>query len=164
MTFEEFAHSRLRLWLRVARGLSGDPHTAEDLVQEVLIKIHGNWPRVRDAESPDAYVHRMLVNEATSWRRKWARMIPSNMAELDEHHVDDVDRFALREVLDKALQGLPRRQRVAMVLRYFSGLDDAEIASVMGCSAGTVRSYAARALATLRLDPSTISSLRPEGL
>ena len=165
LTFEEFAHARLRSWLRVAQGLSGDPYTAEDLVQEVLIKVHSNWARVRDAQSPDAYVHRMLVNEATSWRRKWARMIPSELAERDEQqHVDDADRFAVREVLDAALQTLPRRQRVVMVLRYFGGLDDAEIATVMGCSAGTVRGYAARALASLRLDPVTVASLRAEGV
>jgi RNA polymerase sigma-70 factor (sigma-E family) len=162
MTFEEFATARLRPLLRVATAICGDPSLAEDLVQEVLIKAHARWERVEAAREPDAYVRRMLVNEYISWRRRWARILPSARIEVPDEP-DHAARQADRDEVTGLLERLPRRQQVVLALRYYGGLDDAEIAEAMGCSAGTVRGYASRALARLREMGDTEISSEPKG-
>ena len=163
MEFEEFASDGLRAWLRVATGLSGDPHLARDLVQEVLIKVHARWDRLEHVESLDRYVHRMLTNEYLSWRRKWARVIPFAHIGGRSSAPDHAAVHADRDALDRQIAELPARQRIVIVLRYFADLPDLEIALIMGCSAGAVRSYASRALAALRVQPSA-DLLRAEGI
>lgn len=151
MTFDDWAHRSLPGLLRFSTALCGGRHLAEDVVQEVLLRASARWDTIGATEHPDAYVRRMVVNEFLSWRRKWSRITPS--AEIDggtvgDHAVGVVNRDALQAELAK----LPKRQRAVLVLRYYCGHSDAEIAEVLGCSAGTVRGYASRALATLRVD------------
>ncbi|MFF0271112.1 SigE family RNA polymerase sigma factor [Kribbella sp. NPDC004536] len=151
MTYDEWLRSGLPPLLRFATVLCGSPHLAEDVVQDVAIKAQQKWDRIGQAEHPDAYVRRMVVNEYLSWRRKWSRYVP--LAEIEQgSSPDHADRTADRDELLGELAKLPRRQRAVLVLRYYGGQTDAEIAETLGCSAGTVRAHASRALATLRVE------------
>ncbi len=76
MTFEEYVTARLPALLGTARLISADPALAEDLVRDVLTKLHARWDTTGQLVSRDAYVRRMLINELISWRRKWSRQIP----------------------------------------------------------------------------------------
>jgi RNA polymerase sigma-70 factor (sigma-E family) len=154
MTFEEFAVARLGAVQRFAAVLTGDRALAEDVVQEVLIRAHGRWEAIARLDRPEAYVRKMIVNEYLSWRRRSWRLVPSGAGtDVDARTAPDpaVD-HAERDAILAELARLPRRQRAVLVLRYYEALADAEIAEVLGCTPGTVRGYASRALAALRVD------------
>ncbi|MEO3774488.1 SigE family RNA polymerase sigma factor [Micromonospora sp. B9E7] len=155
MTYEEFADTRLAPLLRYAVMLSGDPHQAQDLVQETMVRVQLNWRRVSRADSPERYVRRMLTNQYVDWRRgSWVRRVllrgesDASVPALTDHTQSAVDRDQIWSWLSR----LPRRQRAALVLRYYEDLPDAEIADILGCAVGTVRSSISRALATLRAE------------
>jgi RNA polymerase sigma-70 factor (sigma-E family) len=158
VTFEQFAVARLPSLLRYAIVLTGDSHLAQDVVQEVLARAQVRWRRISEAESPEAYVRRMVLNEYLSWRRTWAvrnvHAVGERLVDLDnargavhDHAQDVVDADALWN----RLAVLGRKQRAVLVLRYYEELDDAAIADLLGCAPATVRSHASRALKTLRL-------------
>ena len=151
MTFDEFAAAQLPAVLRFATALSGDPELAKDLVQEVLIRASERWPEIG---RPEAYVRKMVVNEYLSWRRRSWRLIPSAAGSCDAGvgSPDPADGYAERQTLLAEMAKLPRRQRTALVLRYYEGFSDAEISDVMGCTQSTVRGHVFRALATLRVE------------
>jgi RNA polymerase sigma-70 factor (sigma-E family) len=154
MTFEEFVVARLPAVLRFAGVLTGDRALAEDVVQEALIRASGRWQRIGQLDLPEAYVRKMIVNEFLSWRRRSWRLVPGGTgAGLGGPPIPDpaVD-YAERDAITAELAKLPRRQRTVLVLRYYQGLSDPEIAEVLGCRPGTVRGYAARALAALRVE------------
>lgn len=151
VTFDEFAHARLASLLRFATVLCIDPGLAEDLVQEVLIKAGVRWGQIEALDFPEAYVRRMIVNEFVSWRRKWARVIPVAEVEPSAPVQDHADGHAERDALFRRLVRLPARQRAVIVLRYYGGLSDAEIAVELDCGVSTVRSIASRAVSALRL-------------
>jgi len=148
--FAAYMAARQPSLLRTAYLLTGDRHTAEDLVQSSLAKLYLSWDRVQQRELVDAYVRRILVNEHHSlWRRPWKRREHStddlpDAAVADRH--DDGERAALWEFV----QTLPRRQRAVIVLRFYEELSEAETADVLGISVGTVKSQASRALAAMR--------------
>ncbi|MEU8253203.1 SigE family RNA polymerase sigma factor [Micromonospora inaquosa] len=155
MTYEEFADTRLAPLLRYAVMLTGDPHQAQDLVQETMVRVQLNWRRVARADSPERYVRRMLTNQYIDWRRgSWVRRVllrgepDASMPALTDHAQSAVDRDQIWSWLSR----LPRRQRAALVLRYYEDLPDIEIADILGCAVGTVRSSISRALATLRTE------------
>ncbi|MEU4639744.1 SigE family RNA polymerase sigma factor [Micromonospora sp. NPDC023814] len=155
MTYEEFADSRLAALLRYAVMLTGDPHQAQDLVQDTMVRVQLNWRRVARADSPERYVRRMLTNQYVDWRRtSWMRRVllraePDDAVPVPADHAQHaVD----RDQVWSWLSGLPRRQRATLVLRYYEDLPDAEIADILGCAVGTVRSSISRALATLRAE------------
>jgi RNA polymerase sigma-70 factor (sigma-E family) len=151
MTFEEFTATRLVALLGYAAVLTGERGLAEDVVQEVLLRAHQRWHHIGGLDAPEYYVRRMITNEYLSWRRRWARIVPS--ADLPETTAPDhAGAHAERDALVGRLATLPKRQRAVLVLRYYVGLSDNEIADAMGCSAGTVRGYASRALSTLRIE------------
>jgi RNA polymerase sigma-70 factor (sigma-E family) len=151
VTFEEWTRQGVPKLLRFATVLCGDGHLAEDMVQDVVIKAHRNWDRIQQADRPDSYLRKMVVNEFLSWRHKWSRFVPRPEIE-DSTAPDHADRHADRDQLIGELAKLPKRQRAVLVLRYYAGLSDQEIAATLGCSAGTIRGYASRALATLRIE------------
>lgn len=158
MEFDDFARGQLPRLLRYAVMLTGDRELAQDLVQDVLVKAHGQWRRVSAADHPDRYVHTMLTRAFLSWRRRWAvRSIGLDPAgQVDGEPVrDHAGGVVDRDDVWRRLATLPRQQRAVLVLRYYERLTDVEIADVLGCSAGTVRGYASRALSTLRLDLAT---------
>jgi RNA polymerase sigma-70 factor (sigma-E family) len=158
--FNEFVVGRSTRLLRTAYLLTQDWALAEDLLQSALVKAWSVWSRIEG--DPEAYVRRIVVNtHAGWWRRRWRSELPSDV--LPEPSPtgdgDPHDRLDERDQLWSALHRLPVRQRTVLVLRYFEDLSESEIADTMGCSLGTVKSQASRALAKLRLD----ATLTPEG-
>jgi RNA polymerase sigma-70 factor (sigma-E family) len=148
-SFGEFIAEALPGLLRFGHVLTGDPRKAEDLVQEALARTLRRWRSVRH-DNAVAYVRKVMVNtHINRWRRWEARV---QLGEVPDSIADDP---ALRrsedwDLLRRALSRLPVRQRTVLVLRYFEDLPEAEIAQLMGCQPGTVKSQAARALAALR--------------
>lgn len=155
--FEEFAAERLPSLIRYATMLAGSRDLGEDIVQDALVKAHAKWNRISEMDRPDLYVKRVVTNEFLSWRRR--RRVPTVelLPEVAEpapgdrppsHEQTGADRDALWAELAK----LPRQQRAVLVLRFYEGLNDQEIAIVLDCRPGTVRGYGSRALATLRIE------------
>ncbi|MFE6615622.1 MULTISPECIES: SigE family RNA polymerase sigma factor [Amycolatopsis] len=151
-TFDEFVADRLDGLLRYATVLTDDPYLAQDIVQEVLLRAQERWPKI---DHPPTYVRRMVTNEYLSWRRRLAvrRVTPSSPEALDlmsppvsDHAIEYGERDAMLDRLAK----LPRKQRAAIVLRYYENYSDEEIGAVLRCATSTVRSQISRALATLR--------------
>lgn len=165
LAFAELLDERIPALLGFATVVTGSPHQAEDVVQDVLVKAHRRWDRIGGLDHPEAYLRRMIVNEHLSWRRKWARMVPSPVELVDTAIGDPADQVVRRDELVEAVRGLPPRQRAAVALRYYDDLADAEIAEILGCSASTVRSQIARALAKLRIEigPAHPVDVHPEG-
>ena len=155
--FDAFVAARGAALVRAARGLLRDPHHAEDVVQEVLVKVHRHWDKIVRQEVPDAYVRRMLVNACTSfWRRAVRRehSVPEDalavVVDGRGHLADASQRVDEREVMLALLRRLPAKQRAVLVLRHYEGLPDAEVAAIVGTSVQTVRSNVHRGLASLR--------------
>jgi len=149
-TFEEFVLARGPVLLRFAVMLCGDRHGAEDLVQAVLAKAYPRWSRIAALERPEAYLKQVLVNQHLSWwRRRSSGEVPIARP-VDGQVTDAAAALASRDAAWELLGRLPRRQRAVLVLRYYEDLADAEIGRILGCTPATVRSQAARALATLR--------------
>jgi RNA polymerase sigma-70 factor (sigma-E family) len=131
---------------RTAVFLVGDRHLGEDLLQDVLARLALRWSSVRRADNLDGYVHKALVNTATSWRRRrsW-----------NERPVDRLpDRSTVDPTYDdevlQALLALPPRQRAVVVLRHYADQSEQQVAALMGSSVGTVKSQHAKAVARLR--------------
>jgi len=156
MTFEEFAATRMPGVLRFAAVLAGDRATAEDLAQEVLIRAYARWDRIGRLDRPELYVRKMMLNEFLNWRRRSSRQIPAGGLASEPASIapDHAAEYNEREALLAELGKLPRRQRAVIVLRYYEDRGDSEIADLLGCSRGTVRSHASRALAALRVEMS----------
>jgi len=150
--FEEFMASRWPGLVRLAFGLTGDRWLAEDLAQTALASAYAAWWRVRRADDPDAYVRRILINASKSrFRRHRLSEQPSEPGDLPDPEVADATAdVGERSALLTALARLPPRQRAVVVLRYVEDMTDAQVGALLGCSASTVRSQAARALAKLR--------------
>lgn len=148
--FTAYLQARQPALLRTAYLLTGDRHQAEDVLQTALAKLYLAWDRVREKESLDGYVRRILVNETTSlWRRSWRRheVASPSLPEAEVHPAyDDGTGSALWELV----QELPARARAVLVLRYYEQLSEAETAETLGISVGTVKSQTSRALAALR--------------
>jgi RNA polymerase sigma-70 factor (sigma-E family) len=149
--FRAFVETRSSALLRSGWLLTGDWHAAEDLVQTALAAAWPRWAGLTRADAPELYVRKIMVTTYLRWqRRRWNGEIATGR--VPEHQADG-DSFAqvdVRQSLTAALNSLPPRQRAVIVLRYFADLSEAQTAAVMGCSAGTVKSHAARAMARLR--------------
>jgi RNA polymerase sigma-70 factor (sigma-E family) len=157
MTFEEFAEDRLAAVLAFATVLTGQRAAAEDLVQDVLIRAYARWDRVGSMDRPDLYVRKMVLNEFLSWRRRSWRLIPAGSGQdLARPELastpDHADRHAEQAAMLAEIAKLPKRQRAVLALRYYEDRSDADIAQLLGCAPSTVRAYASRALATLRVE------------
>lgn len=135
--------------------MSGDAHLAEDLVQEVLVKVHLRWTQIGALDDPPSYVRKMVTNEYLSWRRKWSRVVPfaePHLFQQPPDHPDATTTLADRDDLVRRLAKLTRRQRAVLALRFFEGLTDQEISTTLGCGEASVRTHASRGLAALRID------------
>lgn len=151
--FREYMAARWPALLRTAYLLTGDRYLAEDLAQSALEKTALAWSKVRRADDVHAYVRRILVNTHLSlFRRKRVAEFASG-AVPEVSSADSSQQVALRDELLKALATLPKRQCAVVVLRYWEDLSEVQTAELMGCSVGTVRSQAHRALAKLRVSP-----------
>lgn len=143
-SLEELYRERHQPMVRLAYLLTGDRAVAEELVQDAFIAVHRSWDRVTQ---PSAYLRVAVVNACRSWGRRQVLerdRARAGRAEGPEHAVLVAD-----EMWD-ALQVLPERQRVAIVLRYYEDLPDREIAEILGCREATVRTAVFRGLAALR--------------
>ncbi|MBB5790694.1 SigE family RNA polymerase sigma factor [Jiangella mangrovi] len=146
--FREFVESRSPALRRSAYALTGDPHTAEDLVQGALVKLVRRWHKV---DNPEAYVRRTMYHDfAGRWRRRKAVREDSVAVLPDRPVTDAADDVPHRLDLRQALLRLTPRQRAVLVLRYYEDLPEREVAEILGCSVGTVRSQTARSLARVR--------------
>jgi RNA polymerase sigma-70 factor (sigma-E family) len=149
--FAAFVRDHGERHLRLAVLLTGDWHAAEDLVQASLVKLHQAWPRLETDADPDAYLRRIVVNLHRSWwRARWRREKPVAALPDGAYAPDLADTHATGTLLRDALTRLPRQQRAVLVLRYFEDLPETEIASLLGCSPGSVKTHAHRGLRTLR--------------
>ncbi|GAA2374547.1 SigE family RNA polymerase sigma factor [Streptomyces carpaticus] len=161
--FRAFATGRWPRLLRTAYLLTGHHHDAEDLVQVALVKAYARWHRVAQASDPDAYVWRILIN-AHRDRIRGLRVFEWLTVRFPERSERDRTEQVLdREVLARALQRLPPRQRAAVVLRYIEDRTETEVAALLAVRIGTVRSRAARGLEKLRADPAVRELRAPAG-
>jgi RNA polymerase sigma-70 factor (sigma-E family) len=148
--FEEWVAARGPRLLRVAWLLTGDAHLAEDLLQTVLARVWPKWRRIAK-DNPEAYVRKALVHtHASWWRRRWRGEVPHGELPDLPGTVDVFADVDLEQALATAIRELPVRQRAVVVLRYFEDLSVADTAEVLGCTEGTVKSQASKALRSLR--------------
>ncbi|GII57780.1 DNA-directed RNA polymerase sigma-70 factor [Planotetraspora thailandica] len=148
--FADFVAARATALLRTAYLTCESAADAEDVLQSALERAYRNWHRLRRDADPEPYVRKIIVNLAISRARRRAilRLIPVHAPPDMPVPRGDVE---LRQVLLDALRMLPPRQRAVMVLRYWEDMTEAQTARILGCSVGTVKSQASKALARLRV-------------
>lgn len=160
-SFSSFAQARLTSLRRFGFMLTGNSDDGDDLVQAALLRVASRWPAMRHHDAPEAYVRQTMVrlnlNRLRQHRRQ--RTTPG----LDQDVLAETVDLDLRRALIVELAKLPARQRTVIVLRYYEGLSEAEIAAAMRCSTGTVKSQAAKALASLRRATEHGNTLLPGG-
>lgn len=166
--FDAFARAAWRPLLRSAVLLTGDRHSAEDLVQETLTRVAQRWIRVvRGGDDPLPYARTVLYRlTVDSWRRR--RVRPETLTDDPGEHrgmpTDLVGEALDRLLLRQALLSLTPRQRAVLVLRFLEDRTEVETARVLGCSPNTVKSQARHALARLReLAPEVVDEFAPVG-
>jgi RNA polymerase sigma-70 factor (sigma-E family) len=148
--YVEYVQSRLPSLRRTAYLVLGDGDRADDAVQDALTVLYRRWGRLTEVASLDAYVHTMVVRACLAYRRRsWSRVLlrgepPDSAVESGTGRVDD------RLVVREALGQLPVRQRIVVILRYLCDLPVADVAQVLGCSEGTVKSRTHHGLRALR--------------
>lgn len=148
-SYEEFVAARSAALFRTAYLMTGNRADAEDLLQATLVKVYVAWRRASSAGSPEAYARRILVNTLVSSRRpaRFTRErlvhIPPDAAVCDP---DPSDRLTIWP----HVVSLPPRQRAVVVLRFYGGLSELEIADALGCAPGTVKSTSSAAIKALR--------------
>lgn len=147
--FAEFAAARSGELIRLAYVLTGEQHAAEDLLQGVLTKAAAHWGRIHSA--PEAYVRKIMYREQVSWWRRRARRPETTMAVVPERSAETPGTSVeARLTLQDAIRALPAGRRAVLVLRYLEDLPEAQVAEILGCSVGTVRSQTHKAVAQLR--------------
>jgi RNA polymerase sigma-70 factor (sigma-E family) len=151
--FREFVAARYTALVRYGTLLTGDHGHGEDIVQVALVTAYRAWQRLYPDGDPEAYTRRVMTRAAwRAGRRLWRRELPS--APLPETVGEDpYDAHDVAQLVLAALRALPAQQRVVLVLRYWGGLSEQEIADQLGCSPGTVKSRASRAITALRNGP-----------
>jgi RNA polymerase sigma-70 factor (sigma-E family) len=143
-TFEEVYASHRVAGVRLATLLTGSQAAAEEILQDVFLRMHPRWDQIED---PRAYLRRAVVNASRSYTRRLVlhrtrdALLPRPLEVLPPAHDDE---------LQAALRALPHRQRAVLVLRYYEDMPDEQIAALLGCRRATVRSIASRALLSLR--------------
>jgi RNA polymerase sigma-70 factor (sigma-E family) len=139
--------------VRLAELLVWDRPTAEEVVQDAFVAMHGSWQQLRDTEKALGYLRQAVVNRSRSVLRH-RTVVDKNLQETPPD-MPSAEHEALalleRQAVVVALRGLPDRQREVIVLRYYADLSEAETASVMGVSRGAVKSHLARGMAALRV-------------
>ena len=143
---------RYQSLVRLAALLVDDMATAEEVVQDSFIAIHANWRRLQDIDKAAGYLRQCVVNRSHSVLRHRGVVNRNLLRSLPEmpSAEEEAMRLLSRSAVITALQGLPPRQRQALVLRYYAGLPEAQIASAMGITRGAVKRYVSRAMSSLR--------------
>jgi RNA polymerase sigma-70 factor (sigma-E family) len=130
--------------------LTGDWSSAEDLVRTTLMKTYLAWRRAGGLDAIEVYARKVMLNAATSWRRRhWRGERPAGQHP-EMVPVDAPDRSLERDAIWAVMRGLPARQRAVVVLRYYEDLTEAQTAALLGVSPGTVKRQASRAMYALR--------------
>ena len=150
--FRDFVQSRWQQLLRTAYLLTGDHGRAEELLQTALVRTHRRWRQIERTDAPEVYVRKVLVNlHNTWWRRARRREDPvGTVPERADPGPDCYTTYEQRDELWQAVLALPPRMRAALVLRYFEDLPEAEVARILDCSLGSVKSQTSRGLDRLR--------------
>jgi RNA polymerase sigma-70 factor (sigma-E family) len=157
--FELFVATRSAALVRSAWLLTGSAPAAQDLVQAALIKTWLRWAHVKGKDDPEAYVRRVMMSTFLTWRRrKWNFEVPVAAVPEVAGLADEAAQADLRRSVSLALGHLSKGQRAVLVLRSFDDLTEAQTAAALGCSVGTVKSQAARALDRLRSAPELCQS------
>jgi RNA polymerase sigma-70 factor (sigma-E family) len=152
--FAQFVATREAALQRTAWLLTGDWALAEDLVQTALARSWPRWERIRRRDSPEIYVRKVMVNTWSTWsRRRWRGERASESVPDAPAPGDVATEVSVRVAVRGALESLTGRQRAMVVLRVFDDLSEAQVAQVMGCAVGTVKSTTAQAMSKLRADP-----------
>jgi RNA polymerase sigma-70 factor (sigma-E family) len=143
-----YVTERLPRLRQLAYLLTQDWHRADDVVQTAITQLYAHWSRVSQVDHLDAYARTVLVRSFLSDRRRWGARVAlvADPPDAPTGTEDHAGRLAVRA----ALAEVPPRQRATLVLRYFCDLSVAQVADVLGCSQGTVKSQTARGLDTLR--------------
>ena len=165
--FSEYFAARVHALRNTAYLLCGDWHRAEDITQLAMLRLYVAWPRLARRDALDAYARRVVVrtflaeNRRSRWRSEQLTDAPPDTVSTTDS--DNAERL----LVTHALAGVPPRQRAVLVLRYWNDLSVDEVAGALRCSTGTVKSQAARGLATLRqrLGPhyAELSAIRERG-
>jgi RNA polymerase sigma-70 factor (sigma-E family) len=153
VAFGEYVRSRSHALLRAAQAMTGNLADAEDLLQATLVKAYQSWERIDDQAALDTYVRRVMVNTHISgWRRQRVDEYPTDEIP-DSPMAEDATRDSdLHDVVQRAIDRLPRQMRAAVMLRFYDDMTEPEVAAALGVSVGTVKSTVARAVAKLRKD------------
>ena len=148
---EEFVTTRTPALIRLAYLLTGDQHAAEDLLQSALLKAARRWKHIRN-ENPDAYVRAAMYHEQINWWRRRGRRSEMAVEHTPETpSPDPSSNTDLRLAMRQALLQLRPHHRAVVVLRYYEDMSEAQVAELLGCSIGTVRSRTHRAVTQLRV-------------
>jgi RNA polymerase sigma-70 factor (sigma-E family) len=152
ITLDELYSAHYRSLVRLATLLVRDMGTAEEVVQEAFIAMHGGWHRLRDNDKALAYLRQSVVNRSRSVLRH--RQVVDRNAPKPPPDEPSAEHGAIalaeRAEVIAALKLLPARQREALVLRFYADMSEAQIAAAMGISRGAVKSHTARAMQALR--------------
>ncbi|MFI5532297.1 SigE family RNA polymerase sigma factor [Kitasatospora sp. NPDC051853] len=151
--FTAYVQARRASLFATAYHLTGDRYEAEDLLQSALFSTYRAWDRITDKAAVGGYLRRTMTNlHISAWRRRKVAEYPTEELPETAGDTDAMGGTELRAVLWQALAKLPENQRTMLVLRYYEGRTDPEIAGILGISVGTVKSSIWRALRRLRDD------------
>jgi RNA polymerase sigma-70 factor (sigma-E family) len=151
--FERFAAEHADGLLRSAYLMVGDRSEAEEILQECLWRLARRWSRIRSVDHQGAYARKVLVNlvlDGASRRARRRSELPESAFALDPDRIGQAVESERHADLLQALGELPVRQRAVLVLRYYGDLPETEVARILGCSLGTVKSAGSRGIARLR--------------
>ena len=154
--------SRSHALLRAAQAMTGNRADAEDLLQATLVKAYQSWDRIDDPAALDTYVRRVMVEHPhlglaeAAGRRVPDRRDPRLPRGRGRHRDSD-----LHDVVQRAIDRLPRQMRAAVMLRFYDDMTEPEVAAALGVSVGTVKSTVARAVAKLRKDAELGADAQP---
>jgi len=152
VAFGEYVSSRSGALLRAAQAITGNRADAEDLVQATLVKAYQSWDKISDPAALDTYMRRVMINTHISgWRRRRLDEYPTDELP-DSPAADTTSDCDLHDVVQRAVDRLPRQMRAAVMLRYYDDMTEPEVAAALGVTVGTVKSTVARAVAKLRKD------------
>ncbi|MEZ7007614.1 SigE family RNA polymerase sigma factor [Streptomyces sp. AD55] len=151
--FTAYVQERRASLYATAYHLTGDRHEAEDLLQSALFSTYRAWERISDKAAVGGYLRRTMTNlHISAWRRRKLNEYPTEELPETPGDTDAMRGTELRTVLWQALARLPELQRTMLVLRYYEGRTDPEIADILDISVGTVKSSIWRSLRRLRQD------------
>ncbi|MFJ9207281.1 SigE family RNA polymerase sigma factor [Streptomyces sp. L-9-10] len=151
--FTAYVQERRASLYATAYHLTGDRFEAEDLLQSALFSTYRAWDRISDKAAVGGYLRRTMTNlHISAWRRRKLNEYPTEELPETAGDTDAMRGTELRAVLWQALSRLPELQRTMLVLRYYEGRTDPEIAEILDISVGTVKSSIWRSLRRLRED------------